>query len=360
VIVLDNTIDTSKIGIFETGRYPLESISFDRPPRLAIEQYIEKVIAPVKNGNNTLLINVKELYIPNRGIYIKKRKKIFFFRTKYFDSRNYLRFYSDIYIKTINNEYQKIATLRLSYFMRPGSGWDSNPIGLLLNELITCASLSIDPIGNSDGFSQRKRSDWARYPIAYDFAKDTTNYPLDKVNIPALQRWGQIPIVKSDSLRDGIFESFEDFQKDRITPNTISLVFNEKDSLYRMSPMDSTRLITPGSPWAIGSSGSLFIQIGKNTFLKLHKQHNTFEFHIPHSLPDMYTILSLSENYRLRAGSGSNSGNIVADLASSFTISAIDQITKASGKNIIYQESIKHDFRTCFINMESGDIIFDN
>ena len=126
-----------------------------------------------------------------------------------------------------------------------------------------------------------------------------------------------------------------------------------------MRPRDSTRLITSSSPWAICSSGSFFIQIGKNVFLKLRKQNNTFEFHIPHSLPDMYTILSISENYRLTAISPANSGNILFDLTSAFLTSAIDRATKASAENKINQERIKHNFRTCFINMDSGDIIFE-
>ena len=359
VIILDNTIDTSKIGIFENGRYPPECISFDQPPGLAIKDYIEKIISPIQKGNKTLLINIKELYIPNRGIFTKKRRKGLFFHHGYSNSRDYVRFRSDIYVQTFNCDYQKIATLRLSYFMRPGASWEPNPIGSLLNELIACASLSVDSIANANRFSKRKRSGWAKYPIAYDFAKDTTGYPIDKINIPALQRWGQIPIIKSDWLKDGIFESFEDFQEGRITADTIALIFNEKDSLYRMRPTDSARFIALGAPWAIGCSGSLFIQIGKNIFLKLHKQVNTFAFYIPHSLPDMYTILSLSENYRLTAASAANSGNIFFDLASIVVIGTIDGITKASTKNRINRESIKHNYRNCFINMESGDIIFN-
>jgi hypothetical protein len=359
VIVLDNRFDTSKIYTFETGEYPLIYLRFDRPAKDAIKAYIEKEIGPLQKGDKTLLINIKELQIPNNGIRVKEKyAKNMFGGAQYYNSRDYVRLVSDIYIEVEENVYKKLFDLQLIDFMRPITSVDASGIRRLLNTIIGCASV---PNANlrDPNITMKKRSSWVADTTEFNFSKDTSSYTLNMIDIAASMRWSKMPIMASALLRDGIYESFEDFKSDKIAPDTaIGIIFNDKDSLYSLRPIDSARLIKPGAPWGFCLSGNLYKQLKRNVFQKLHRRNNTFEFYIPYSLPDMYTNLSLKENYRLSGGSFSSTGNILFDLAAALGGGVAEGISKKSSANRIDRESVKHDFRNCFIDMDSGDIIY--
>jgi hypothetical protein len=359
VIILDNRFDNSKIYTFETGQYPLVYLRFDRPAVDAIKAYIVKAIDPLQKGNKTLLINIKELQIPNNGIRIKKKyTKNKDGRFEYYNTRDCLRFFSDIYVESGKNTYKKLFDLRLVVFMRPTSGIEGNEIRGSLNDLIACASVPNANLSDPK-ISLKMKSFWVADTSEFNFRKDTSTYTMSMINISASERWRKMPIMSSALLRDGIYQSFKDFTSDHITAGSaLGIIFNEKDSLYSLKPVDSARFFKFGDPWGFCLSGNVYIQLKRNVFQKLHRKNNTFEFYIPYSLPDMYTLLSLKENYRLRDAYTSSTGNILVDLAATATGAVIEVAGKKSAEHRIDREAVKHDFRTCFIDMESGDIIY--
>ncbi|HEV3249711.1 MAG TPA: hypothetical protein VGZ71_02085, partial [Puia sp.] len=366
VVVFDNRFDTSKIYIFESGQYPLATLGFDQPAGDAIKNYIEKAIEPIQKGDKTLLVNIRELHIPNRGIYIRIRSvsrrlwHLWKARNyyKYYNSRDYLRFFSEIYMQTGETAYKKIADLRLFYFVRPTTYAIGSDIRSLLDELIGCASVPHENIQDSN-ITAKKKSYWARDSIAFDFSKDTSSYTMEMICIPAIERWNQMRMMSSTLSKDGVYDNFEDFKADKIAPViNIGLIYNGNDSLYRMNPGDSAIYIKSGMCWAVCVSGQLFIHLGGNIFQKLTKMNNTFGFNLPYSLPDIYTILSLNDKYRFRSGGFASTGNIFFDLAALSLKSALDAGTRESALKKIKRQSVKHNFRTCFIDMDSGDFVY--
>ncbi len=359
VVVLDNRIDTSKIYNFETGQYPATSLAFDQPASLAVKNYIENAISPIKKGDRTLLINIKELYIPNNGRSIKtNRRRIFSKDTGYYYSRDYIRFFADVYLQSGYNSYKKLVFLRLIYFMRPIANIDGSEIRFLLNELITCASLPNSGFPPSNEPAPRKKSYWTKDTVSFDFSIDTTDLTIAEINVPAKERWSKAPILMSTVLKDGIFKSFEDFQKSQVSTDTFSIVFNEKDSLYKMNPDDSARLLNSGFPWAICVSNNLYIQLGKNIFLKLYRKNNSIEFYIPLTLPDMYTLLSLKEIHKSNRINTASTGNILVDFASIITTGVIEKLNSSSTERKIKQKSTTYNYRNCVVDIESGDILY--
>jgi len=359
VIVLDNRYDTSKIYLFETGQYPLATVSLKEPTSLAIENYIIKAIDPISKGNKTLLVNVRELYIPNRGIYVKKK----IVRSgpqaiNYYYSRSYLRFYSDIYIQSGENTYKKIADLQLTYFMIPTAEIGGDEIRFLLNELVRCTSIPNENIADSNNTGKVK-SYWAKDSIGYYFSNDTSSYSENMINVSANTRWKQMAIISSDLSRDGVYENFQDFQSDKFSQSRkIVLDFHANDSLYRMNVSDSSEFAKSGMPWAICSGKQLYIHLWGNVFQKLTRMDNTFSFYIPYTLPDIYTILSLYENHRQRVSSPVLTANFMVDLGAFAASTVANAAVKESKAKKINEKDKEHDFRICVINMDSGDFIF--
>jgi hypothetical protein len=63
-------------------------------------------------------------------------------------------------------------------------------------------------------------------------------------------------------------------------------------------------------------------------------------------------------DYILRGGTTSSTGNIRFDLVAALSSSVVEGISKKSSANRIVRECMKHDFRTCFMDMDSVDIIY--
>jgi hypothetical protein len=359
VVVLDNRYDTSKLYIFETGQYPLATVRLSEPAKDAIRKYIENAIAPVRKGDKTLLVNIRELYIPNRGIMVKKRiERPGPAAHNYFYSRMYIRFYSDIYIQSGENVFKKIADLQVEYQMMPTADASGDNIRFLLNELIRCASIPNENIPDSNN-SGKPKSYWVRDSIGYFFSTDTSNISINQIDVPAITRWKHTPIMSSNLTKNGVYEGFVDFQSDRITRTAaIALVYNEEDSLFKMSPTDSAIFSRQKMPWAICSDGQLYIHLWGSVFQKLTKMNSSFEFHVPYSLPDIYTILSLYANNRNLVLAPAPTGNIFVDIGTLAGSAAANTAAKGSRAKGIIEEDKEHNFRTCLINMDSGDFIY--
>ncbi|MBS1669107.1 MAG: hypothetical protein JST58_17150 [Bacteroidetes bacterium] len=358
IILLDNRIDTSQVYTFENGQFPIEKLSFEGPAYVAIREYIQSIIAPLKKGNGTLLINIKELHIPNCGHYIKKDRKYFFGADSYFYDRDYIRFFSDIYAQIGVDRYKKIADLKLFYLWRPTTNTDGNEIKILLNGLIECAS-RYSELTSSPNVLLTPPPRWLKDTNAFHFSHDTSKYSIKDINTSAKERWGHFPIFSvRASNKTGIYSDFEGFKNNKLIPYRVSLIFSNKDSLYRLSAEDSSKLIKRDQPWAVCVSDSFYLRIGPNLFIDIHKKDNSFELCVPNSMPDMYTMLSIKEIKRLKYASGANSGHLLADLSSILITSTIDEIIKASAIKKIESIGKGLSLRKCFIDMDNGDIIY--
>jgi hypothetical protein len=360
VIVLDNRIDTSKkIYTYETGQYPLAYLSFDHSAKDEIKDYISRVIGPLQKDNRTLLIDINELHIPNYGVrktaYNNKSKSAY----RRGNTRDYINLSAQLFLSQSNKEsFKRFATVKVSYYMRPTADLNADAIRTLLNELIFCTTVYNDSCAMANGMHRKKQSDWYNDNSRFIYNKDTIEYTIDKINITATDRWAQLPPFRFGEQKDGLFKTFYDFRENKLTPGPISLSFVEQDSCYKINSADSSRLLTSTTPWAIYVAGNYYFRLGTNCFIRLNKKDNFFEFYVPQTLPDFYTLVSMRENSRLGYTSTASTGNIIADLASIFVVGVVDEVGRAHRKRKILEGSELHDFRICTVDMDCGDILY--
>jgi hypothetical protein len=242
--------------------------------------------------------------------------------------------------------------------MIPTADASGDVIRFLLNELIRFTSIPNKNIADSNNVG-RPKTFWARDSVGYFFSNDTASFTSDQINISAAKRWNNSPIMSSNLSKNGAYDEFADFQSDKIIPaENISVVFNESDSLYRMDPADSAKFAKQRMPWGICVDKQLDIHLWGNSFQKLEKTENTFQFYVPYSMPDMYSILSLYEIDRTRYSSTVPTGNLFADLGGIAVTSLAGSAVQQSQAKKSKEEDKKHNYRTCLINMDSGDFIY--
>jgi hypothetical protein len=135
-----------------------------------------------------------------------------------------------------------------------------------------------------------------------------------------------------------------------------------KDSVYHLrGNMRSLRSYHHRYPIAAAFRGDLYINLfpfslHQNQYLRLEAENGIFYFSIPSSLPNFPTLMELhSVNYH--SGSPAGSGNLLVDLAGIFVHAAIMSAIEAAEKKRILKQGLQDKYRTCFVDMESGDIL---
>ncbi len=72
VEVLDNRVDTTKIYTVYDGNLSPNVVRFAQPAHVEIQEYIQKAISAIPHGSETLVINLQQLKIVNRSIFVHR------------------------------------------------------------------------------------------------------------------------------------------------------------------------------------------------------------------------------------------------------------------------------------------------
>lgn len=327
--VIDSRFDTTTVYTNEDGRYPRVYCKFLPSTASVIQQTLMELIAPVNKTDSTILINIKQLRIPNKQ-YIKRRGG----RHKFYLSelRNKLLFIADLYHKTGNNKYRKFASVDKKDIMLGIDFKKSTILKDLIKATIT--------------------------PQAQLTLTDTSEISLQEIIAGVEKEWTNYPIMGDTNYATGLFITFDDF-KNNIKNNIPFKLTPTSDSIYTFVFTDTIKISRRLLPFVVADQGYLFVQLFKDKYLRLEKKAATFYFVVPCILPNMYDLMSMeSINSEDLGYSGSSSGSLLLDLAALTAAGVIDQISKNSRIKKIKQNRESEKYRYVAIDMYSGDFIF--
>jgi hypothetical protein len=356
VLVLDNRFDTTKVYTYQTGNYPPQSLIW-RNVAYEMERCVTKTLSNVSTGNKTLLVNIEQLRVANRSSGISSRG---------------IMFSACVYCQIENDRYKKIITINLGYPINRDIGDALKPIAI---DLVDAATVYTDPsysafiekiqkkhaVSSSNSITkQGKFKEFIQNTEAVQYSHDTATLTLEEINVNARDRWAEYPVIK-DSIRHGIYSTFEDFKNNIAAPAAMSFQYNNEDSTYIFIRSGKSRNDAYyESPWAVCDSNGLYIRVYKGRYLKAEKRSSSFYFHVPETLPDMYALLSIEQNGPRGSSTTLGEYNSVAeDLAVSVFAEAIKSTKTALKNKKIAAEGFKHDYRECFIDMSCGDFIYE-
>lgn len=369
--VLDNRFDTTCIYTEETGVYPPHTVSFTEPAAVAIKKYLLRLVGKSKKGNRELLLNIGQLQIPNMVYNLKmfkpRRSKIRRFKTSKekigtYAIRTMILFEATAWYKTSEGRYNKYLTIKKE-FNYNGYEYIQSELRRMLNDCMQVAAILPADSAVDVATLPRHVRELLNDTVGFRFSNDENNVPFELINVNAREKWKGYSIFKDSTIATGIFPLFDNFKYNQVTPAHVVMVFNEKDSMYHLA--SGTDSVVHKSPhWAVGDGTNWYIRLGDSTYLKLNRTGDTFSFYIPKNLPDMYALLSIQSN-KLDEVASSNpptSGNVLAGIIASIINSAVQEsIEKSANRSMtkrVTEEGLKHNFRYCFINMSSGDIVY--
>jgi hypothetical protein len=353
VDVIDNRIDTTYISVSEDGTYPFITFNFDKPASAAIKGYLLAAIERSKKGNEKLFISVKQLKVPNNGSIERRSKKKFWFKHVR-PGRNYLFFEAEVYRVMNSSYYQKLFTITKKYYIYSSI---DEAVSRALDNLIYLSNIMLDPtLHEGEKLKSVRRLTDCKDCVLN--AADTSVRDISQISIGALNRWATYPIIKDAVLADGIYSNFDDFRDGLLKPCSCTMAYQNNDSVYKIS--SCTNKVKSGGkwPWAICVGGELYMKLLKDAYVKLTKQNNTFHFYVPQSLPNMYELFSIDELQHKNTSSSPSSDNLLVGLTSAVVFGTIDAVVKNHRIRQIERTGADNFFRNCFIDMDSGDIIY--
>lgn len=364
--VLDNRIDTSRIGNLENGRYPIVYSTFRQPTAIMIRNYLTGQIASLEKGEKSLLLNIEQLKVTNKSWILRERPgRPGSTRTYY--NRSVVRLYGQAYYKTGEGVYRKIVDIHYDYY--PGVGAKINvakvDLSPLLNRILEAAGniggTSFPPSalpGKKNRRLLREMNGW------FTYARDTSDLSFSDIDRNVKQKWRDCPIMASRSVSRGVYHNFDDFRNARLDPEPVKMLVVPGDSLYELSPS----WLTPSNdfptnwPWAVADSGNLYLFMANGRYVRLTRKENIFYFRLPQGVPDMYALLSAEQNTTYGSDDdsypGGDIGNAAVYGALLFAGVIANGVRTHSANKKIYAEGVQHDFRTCYIDMDCGDIIY--
>lgn len=378
VRVIDNRIDTTKIYTAQTGIYPPRHVNFNEPAAAVIKKYIDSSIRDSKKGPGELLINIEQLSIANihhsqiRYNTIKKRTiRPLSFRQRSehlvsFNPRQFVYLQVTAWYKNEQGNYNKLLTLS----RRAGISnfdFDKELMERLVGSCIRAIALKAPGAVLDYQKLSRKQKALVKYTVHYPDTYEE-NIPLEQINVNVRNRWKNYVVIKTNSSVAGMAYVFDDFKSNKIAVAKIQLRLNTKDSLYYITS-ESDALVHKKPHWGVYDGESWYIKFKDSSYLKLNKQGDTYGFYIPRNLPDMYAMLSMEENQihtnsSIPSYAGGNGGGFLIWLVASLVVEAInDGVENSLNKkmeNRMITEGLKHNYRYCTLNMDNGDILYND
>jgi hypothetical protein len=314
-------------------------LQFGQPASAEIQQYLQKAIEPVLQGPGALLVNLRQLRITNRTLFIAKPGEKH--GKKRYDLRYCVLLTADLYDKKGDGLYYPLLRIRNVY---PVKG-----------PVISALADALDDVLRAAG----ARS--ARSNATYQYIKSAAGQTLEQINVNVRESWDQYPVMAVSSPASGVFMQFEDFRNNKPRRNNFHASYRSRDSVYILSHRHSRgHHIT--YPWGFADQGNLYVNLYANLYVKASRYDHTYRFYVPRGIPDMYSLLSIE------TGASSNGINDPNPMTNNLTLrgalSGIAVLAMAdvalSGSKLlkIRKAGIKSGFRYCYLDMDTGDVIY--
>ncbi len=341
IIVLDNRIEKGYFFVGEPFPDMPTWYTLGNSTAAAIRQYCEKEIGTSKKGNETLLLNIKSLRVPNSMTILNgKGGSVIPVR-----AHEMLSFYVEAWQKIGQDSWIPLTNIHTFSEMQEPD-FPEKTIATLLTKLLHTIASGIE--------------DKANPPIL----------PLSKIDHPHSDDWSNLNIVKKPVKATGYFLHFTDFQKNRLTipQEQLQVIYNPQDSIYTLNDGPWQDSVSGYMPWAVAFQSKLYYNVGWNKYVLLEPRNNTFYFYLPHSLPDAYTMLGKAimppkdpaeDDYD--PGEINNFGDLTVAIIGSWIHNGTKRsrekeklrqpyITIAPGKD--------YGYRSCYLDLDTGDIVY--
>jgi hypothetical protein len=316
IIVVDNRFDTSAMVHIVQGTGHPVLVKWDKPLKTAIQNYIEQIRAATPSRNETLLIELRQYELNSYGRY--------FFSANAYYSRG-------------DSDFVKLSSIDTVFSRRGQYYITGEAINLFLQEIV------------------KRRQMEQRYSQA--------SIPLTAIESnTVLNEWGRFPINIAESYPTGVYEFYKTFRKNR--PEYFEMNLEKKgDSVYAVTFTDTIPdnkerinnwLAFSGGRGIISYEGKLYYLFDYSICLPMNKKNNTFYFHIPSSLPNMYYINEARDEGMTPISVPGTATNAASGIATAgFFI--LDYFHRNADVKRLLKEGIKDPgMRDCYIDLETG------
>lgn len=340
VQIVDNRFDSTDLCVYRNGGFPIRYVTVGAT---AIENYLEEAMKELVQGDKKMLIALNQLRVANKPSIIRRGKR---YANIMHDARHYLVMAADIYSIEPDGEYKKLVAVNREYYT---FGDLRVTVRKALNNLLEAAG----------GVAPANRTKEIRKAGGdFHYLPDSIGFLWKDIAVNVREKWGLYPILKISGQPNGRYQNFDDFRDNKLTPGNDTLTFMEKDSAWHLPAVIRGRR-ADRYPWAISYNGERFIQLYDNVYLKAVQQGNTFWFRIPYSFPDMYSLLCLEDISQTgRGNSAVTTGNLIGDMAGTVLSGAVDASNISDERKKVNKNAGEHDFRGCFIDMDTGDFMY--
>lgn len=246
VVLLDNRIDTSKIGTAQTGAFnKIATVRFTDPASVAIQKYIDELIRNAETEPQTLLINLKKLMTSEK--------------TYSMSERGFIDFAAEGYIQRNDSEFVRIFSVDTFYVIKALD--------------VTKAVFSKIPEVIDSMIAQASLFDLSSMDTSKVFSYSEISSGINK-------HWAEFPVNISPLFTKGVYKSFMDFRNNNI--DTINYIITQTDSgtykVYeRNNDKGSKKSKMVKDIWGLNNGTEPYIRINY-LFAPLERKNSTFYF----------------------------------------------------------------------------------
>jgi hypothetical protein len=346
VTVIDNRFDTTKLKIMPDGSYPMPELVFDRPASIALSDYIKRAISQFPRTTRHLYIDLLQLRFGNIGTRIGEGQANNVFHKNDPEIKYCLFLSANAYYADTNGGFKKVFSFKRPIVMQiKGLRGDfyQRTIIKALTDFIT-ALCAVDEKAT---------------------AKDADSMAGENFGKNVIEYWASYPINKLSVTSNGIYPTFDDFLNNRIRSADFTLRQNEDSTWILDLPAGIN------NPWGVHYNGIFYYALNgprlpyskhNRILLPMTPQHNTFFFYLPHTLPDMYAILSAATvggqgTFSSSPNPGGVGGLIIGAVGAGVQAQK-NHLANVRKENVLIQ-GLRGDLRHCFLDMDSGDVVYN-
>ena len=342
VTVIDNRFDTTKLKVLADGALPFHEIIFAQPASTVIASYIHRAIARLPQTNRRLYIDLKQCRCGNIATRLGGGQ------ANNAPIKDCLFFSANAYFSTGTHQYKKVLSFKKAIVLKyKGISGDihSPTVKRVLSDFIT-ALCTVD---------------------MQAYTRDSAIYDEESIHTNVIADWATYPINQQTPSANGVYFTFDDFLNNRLQVVDFS-VRMECDSTYSLDIPTRVKI-----PWGAFYEGVFYFGLnvphtllreGNLFFLPLVRRNNTFCFHLPNQLPNMYAMLS-AESLPPTGYTLDNPGPGITNLYVASAALVIGVISQAVKNQVINKRQDKiasygtsADLRQCFLDMDCGDVVF--
>jgi hypothetical protein len=346
VTVVDDRFDTTKLELMPTGARPFHDLVFAQPASIAVAEYIERVINRYPKADRRLYIDLLQLRFGNIGTRIGEGQANNVFHKNDPEIKYCLFLSANAYYADTNGGFKKVFSFKRPIVMQiKGLRGDfyQRTIIKALTDFIT-ALCAVDEKAT---------------------AKDADSMAGENFGKNVIEYWASYPINKLSVTSNGIYPTFDDFLNNRIRSADFTLRQNEDSTWILDLPAGIN------NPWGVYYNGIFYYALNdprlpyskhNRILLPMTPQHNTFFFYLPHTLPDMYAILSAATvggqgTFSSSPNPGGVGGLIIGAVGAGVQAQK-NHLANVQKENVLIQ-GLRGDLRHCFLDMDSGDVVYN-